>query len=93
MDKPQKENQSPTQGKNNLKKKPVRQNGRVQAYAKYSGMAVQLGGTIAIGAFIGRKLDQYFALEKPLLTAFFALAATVGGIYLLINGLINKNDQ
>jgi hypothetical protein len=56
-------------------------------------MAVQLGGTIAIGAFIGRKLDQYFALEKPLLTAFFALAATVGGIYLLINGLINKNDQ
>jgi uncharacterized membrane protein YeaQ/YmgE (transglycosylase-associated protein family) len=56
-------------------------------------MAAQLGGTIAIGAFIGRKLDQYFGLEKPLLTAFFALTATVGAIYLLINGLINKNDK
>ena len=65
----------------------------MQAYAKYSGMAFQLGGTIAIGALIGRKLDQYFGLEKPLLTALFALIATIGGIYLLVNGLIRKGDK
>jgi hypothetical protein len=52
-------------------------------------MALQLGGTIAIGAFIGRKLDEYFELDKPLLTALLALLATVGAIYLLVNGLIN----
>jgi uncharacterized membrane protein YfcA len=56
-------------------------------------MAIQLGGTIAIGALIGRKLDQYFELDKPLLTALFALVATIGGIYLLVNGLINKQDK
>jgi F0F1-type ATP synthase assembly protein I len=65
----------------------------MQAYAKYSAMAIQLGGTIAIGALIGRKLDQYFELDKPLLTALFALVATIGGIYLLVNGLINKQDK
>lgn len=56
-------------------------------------MAVQLGGTIAIGAFIGRKLDQYFGLEKPLLTALFALVATVGSIYLLIKGLTDEGRK
>lgn len=53
-------------------------------------MAIQLGATIAVGAFIGRKLDEYFALEKPLLTALLALLATVGGIYALVRGLIKE---
>lgn len=90
MEKPQKENPSQKQENNNSKKKQVRQSEGFQAYAKYSGIAIQLGITIAIGAFIGRKLDQYFNLEKPLLTALLSLIATVGGIYLLIKGLLKK---
>lgn len=65
----------------------------MQAYAKYSALAFQLGGTIAVGALIGRKLDQYFELDKPLLTALLALIATIGGIYLLVNGLMDKGNK
>lgn len=59
-------------------------------YAKYSGMAMQLGITIALGAFIGRKFDEYLAFDRPLMTALFSLLATVGGIYLLIRDLIKE---
>jgi F0F1-type ATP synthase assembly protein I len=90
METPQKENQHKS---NDLKKKQVRQDKGMQAYARYSGIALQLGGTLAIGAFIGRKLDQYFGLEKPLLTALFALLATVGGIYMMVRGLIGSNNE
>ncbi len=73
---------------NASKKKQANERSTRQAYARYSGMAIQLGATIAVGAFIGRKLDDYFLLEKPLLTAFFSLLATVGGIYVLIRDLV-----
>lgn len=63
---------------------------KVKNYARYSGMAVQLGVTIAVGAFIGRKLDEWFAFEKPLMTALFSLLATITGIYLLIKDIIQK---
>lgn len=63
---------------------------KVKNYARYSGMAVQLGVTIAIGAFVGRKLDEWFAFEKPLMTALLSLLATVAGIYLLIRDLVQK---
>lgn len=59
-------------------------------YARYSGMAMQLGVTIAVGAFIGRKLDEWLGLERPLMTALLSLLATIAGIYVLIRDLVNK---
>lgn len=85
MDKRQKEN---LKHKSNEAKPVNRQ--RVKNYARYSGMAVQLGVTIAIGAFIGKKLDEWFAFEKPLMTALFSLLATIGAIYLLIKRIIQE---
>jgi F0F1-type ATP synthase assembly protein I len=72
------------------KKKPSEATAKMQVYAKYSSMAIQFGLTITIGAFIGRRLDAYFGIEKPFLTALFSLLATVGGIYLLIRDLLQK---
>lgn len=59
-------------------------------YARYSGMAIQLGVTIALGAFIGQRLDKWLSLEAPLMTAFLSLLATIAGIYLLIRDLVKK---
>lgn len=63
---------------------------KVKNYARYSGMAVQLGVTIAIGAFIGRKLDEWLVFDKPLMTALFSLLATVAGIYSLVKNIIQE---
>ena len=74
------------------KKKPSKGTSKMRAYAQYSSKAMQLGLTIVLGAFIGRKLDQYFELDKPYLTALLSLLATIAGIYLLIRDLINKDE-
>jgi len=33
---------------------------------KYSGMAAQMAGSVAIGYFGGRWIDNYFGFEKPI---------------------------
>ncbi|MBK6571011.1 MAG: AtpZ/AtpI family protein [Saprospiraceae bacterium] len=54
---------------------------RVNAYLKYSGLAFQLFGTMAIGAIIGRWIDQKMSTEKPYFTllsvTIFFIAAMV----------------
>lgn len=44
-------------------------------YMKYSGMAMQLFFLILIAVWVGKKLDAYFLLEKPLITALLAVLA------------------
>ena len=69
MDKSNKEGEKPF-----LDQKPVKN------YLKYSGMAFQMVAYILVGVFIGRKLDQYFATSRPLLTALMAILFL--GVYL-----------
>ncbi|MFK8009188.1 MAG: AtpZ/AtpI family protein [Saprospiraceae bacterium] len=56
-------------------------------YLKYSGLAFQLGATIAIGAFIGYKLDEWAQFDKQYLTALFALVFTLVGLYIALKDL------
>lgn len=56
-------------------------------YLKYSGLAFQLGATIAIGAFIGYKLDEWAQFDKQYLTALFALLFTLTGLYIALKDL------
>ena len=63
---------------------------RAQAYMKYSGMAIQMGIIILIGAFIGKKLDAYFQTERPYLTSLFALIAIFAALYLSLKDLFGS---
>ena len=56
-------------------------------YFKYSGMAFQMAAIILIGAFSGKKLDEYLGLEKPLMTVFFSLFAIAAALYLSLKDL------
>ena len=56
-------------------------------YIKYSGMAIQMIAMIGIFSFIGYKADQYFGLEKPLITLAGLLFGTGGSIFLIIRQL------
>jgi hypothetical protein len=64
------------------KKKPV------SSYMKYSGLAFQLLGSMAIFGWLGYKLDQKLSLEFPafmLLFGFLAFGSVMYQVYKSIN--------
>ena len=70
--------------KSNLRKK------QANAYMKYSGMAFQMGVTIAIFSFIGQRLDSYFETSSPFWTAGFALFGVRVALYFLLKDVLNS---
>jgi F0F1-type ATP synthase assembly protein I len=60
---------------------------KINVYLKYSGMALQFFVLIAIGAWIGQKLDAYFETSKPLITVFCILFFAVGYFYKMYRDL------
>lgn len=55
---------------------------------KYAGLAFQLGATIALGAFIGYKLDQWAGFDKQYLTVVFVMIFAFAGFYGALKDLI-----
>ncbi len=68
-------------------KQPKDTGDRLRDYAKYSGMAFQMGLIILVGTFLGKKLDEYFQLERPYLTVLFALLSIFAALYLVLKDL------
>ena len=68
-----------------FKKKPLD-----NAYLKYSGMAFQIIAYLVVGIFLGRKLDQYFELEKPIFTAVLA-TLFLGAFFFKLFADLNQN--
>lgn len=60
---------------------------QAKAYAKYSGMGIQMGLTIFLGGWSGQYLDNYYNTETPWFTAGFSLVATFLAIYFVIKGI------
>ena len=59
--------------------------------AKYSGMAFQMGITIALGLWGGIKLDEYFGLKKfPAFTIVLSLLSVIASMYIVIKGVLKK---
>lgn len=55
---------------------------------KYSGMVFQIFIALVIAAFIGQKLDAYFGLEKPLLTAAAVILVLPLVLYSILKDLL-----
>lgn len=75
--------------KKHNKNKPKK---KLNAYAKYSSIAIQMGVIITAGAFGGLKLDQYLEFKIPIFTLSLSLASVFLAIYLAIKDIINYND-
>jgi F0F1-type ATP synthase assembly protein I len=58
-------------------------------YARYSGVAFQMGIIIFLGTFGGIKLDQYVSLS-PLFTLIGSLGSIVLAIYVVVKDVIHK---
>lgn len=57
---------------------------------QYAGMAFQFGILLAIGAFVGQKLDDHFQLSKPYLTALSVIVFLFFALYLVFKDLLRK---
>jgi membrane protein DedA with SNARE-associated domain len=60
---------------------------------KFSGMAVQMGITIALGAWGGSKLDQKFETSSKPFTIILSLLAIGISLYLIIRDVINMQKE
>lgn len=65
------------------KKKP-----QANQYLKYSGMAFQLAIVLAVGTYIGTRIDRYFQTDRPYFTAILALFSLFAGFYLTLKDLL-----
>ena len=66
---------------------------KINAYAKYSGMAFQMGIIIAGGTYGGVLLDRRSTREFPLFTLIFSLLSVFIALYLVIKQVINDNEE
>lgn len=55
---------------------------------KYGGMAFQMGVTIFLFVFAGRKLDNYFETAQPYLTAAMAVLGVFLALFIVIRQLM-----
>lgn len=70
-----------------MTRRPFPDKEKARSIIKYSGFALQFFFLILIVALIGQKLDAYFMLDKPLLTALFVVVAALAYFYKLYKDL------
>ncbi len=74
----------------NPSKKP---NNSLNQYARFSGVAIQMGVIIGLSAWGGKKLDEQFNLNKPYLTIVCSLSGVGVALYLIIREVIKMGKK
>ena len=74
-------------------KKPLKKS--VNSYARFSGIATQMFAIIAIGTFIGVKLDKNYPNKHNLFSVFLSLTSVLLAIFIAIRRIIavSKEDE
>jgi F0F1-type ATP synthase assembly protein I len=72
--------------KNNDKKSQLKN------WAIFTGIAFQMGATIFICAWIGKKLDERYPMEKNWFTIGFVLFGLVASVYVVLKQLKRYNN-
>jgi F0F1-type ATP synthase assembly protein I len=54
-------------------------------------MGMQMAISVFVGAMIGKKLDAYFQMERPICTAVLALVFLCATMYMVLRDLL-RND-
>jgi len=73
----------------NQQKKPQRQ---PNAYAKYSGLAIQMGVIIGGGCYGGYKLDEHYQNKTPVWTIVLSLVSIGISMYLVLKDFIKPKQ-
>jgi F0F1-type ATP synthase assembly protein I len=75
---------------NNKNQKPREQ---LNAYAKYSSIAIQMFAIIGIGSFAGVKLDEYFSNTNNVFTIILSLSSVIFAITFVIRQIISASKD
>ncbi|MEI6865239.1 AtpZ/AtpI family protein [Flavicella sp.] len=65
---------------------------QLNKFLRFTGIGIQLGGSIYIFSYIGKKLDAYFGFEK-VITLSLVLFAFVVTMYSIIQQLKKMEDE
>lgn len=58
-------------------------------YIKYTQMGFQMAIIITLGAFGGKKLDEYYQLQKPIFTIILSLLSIAVALYVALKDFIS----
>lgn len=72
-----------------------KKNNQLNSYAVYSSIAIQMAAIIAIGTFIGIKLDDHYSENGKIFTIIFSLVSVILATVFVIRRIIaaSKNDN
>jgi membrane protein DedA with SNARE-associated domain len=74
-------------------KKPSKKPKPLNNYVKFSGMAIQMGVTISLGAWGGSTLDEKLNTDSRIFTIILSLLAIGIAMYLVIREVINMQKE
>lgn len=76
----------------NQKKDSSKKDKPLRKWVIFSGLAFQMGATIFIFAWLGKKLDAYFDFEKNWMTLLMILIALGVSLYAILKQLKKFNS-
>jgi len=63
----------------------------LNAYAKYSGLGIQMALIIGGGCYGGYKLDEYYKNTTPVFTIILSLVSIALAMYIVLKDFIKPN--
>lgn len=60
---------------------------KTRKFIQFSGMAIEMGGLIFVGAWLGKQADTWLEFEKPFFLLTGTLLFTLAAIYRVIRDL------
>ncbi|MGY3795260.1 AtpZ/AtpI family protein [uncultured Aquimarina sp.] len=66
---------------------------QLRRYLALTGIAFQMGAIIFLCAYVGKRLDAYYLLEKKWFTMGFILFGVASSLYLVIKQLNKINNS
>ncbi|MBW6484025.1 MAG: AtpZ/AtpI family protein [Vicingaceae bacterium] len=74
------------------KKKPTKKPNSLNKFARLSGVAIQMGVIIFLGAYSGKLLDEKYPLNKKWFTIGLTLLGVIIALYTVLKQ-VNKINQ
>ncbi|MFT5750906.1 MAG: F0F1-type ATP synthase assembly protein I [Flavobacteriales bacterium] len=68
-------------------------NDPLNAYARYSSIAIQMFAIIAVGTYLGVKLDEWYPNKHRAFTIIFALCAVILSVVFVIRRIITNSKK
>ena len=73
-------------------KNPLKKKDQLNSYARLSGLGLQMLGIIAVGTFVGVKLDERYPNEPNWFTLGLTLFSVIGAIVYVIRRIIAASN-